>query len=114
MLKQLNSLVVYHVTLASNASSILENGIDPSYSSGKMQVSWYVSKHRIEWAVLHLSLLYHVLPEDLCICACCVEPKHLSVFMQPGRYYSKSVIHPESVVGVMEFFFPQGEIDNGQ
>ena len=48
-------LTVFHVSPDFNIGNILKRGILPSMSRGKEQVSWYVVRDRIEWALAHVS-----------------------------------------------------------
>lgn len=49
------AMILYHVSPTRNTVSISEHGIDPSYSTGKLEASWYVSKNRVLWAIAHCS-----------------------------------------------------------
>jgi hypothetical protein len=99
-------MIVYHITPTSNIPSILIYGIDPQYSNGKDERSWYVAKHKIDWALVHISMTYDLPVGELSVCCCHVDSKDLTMFMEPGRYFSRSVIFPEStypMIGAVSF-----------
>lgn len=58
---------LYHVTPATNQESILASGVDPVFSQGKRQISWWVTRERLAWAIAHTALKHHVMVEDLVI-----------------------------------------------
>lgn len=51
---------VYHVTPGFNQAAILAVGVDPAWSRGKREVSWWVTLPRLEWALAHVSARYAV------------------------------------------------------
>ncbi len=111
MLKNIPSMVVFHVTPEENVMSIMEHGINPKFSAGKMPVCWYVAKRYIEWAVIHVSVQHHVYPHELAVLAVLADGKDLTPFFTPGRYYSKAIMFPESVTPAMFFLHTLGQGD---
>lgn len=114
MLKNIPSLVVYHVTPAENVMNIHDKGLLPSLAKGKMQAVWFVSRQHIQWAIIHCSNNHSTLPEDLAVCAVLVDGKDLYRFNRPGFYYSRHIHKIESATPAM-FFLHQcglGEIEN--
>jgi hypothetical protein len=109
MLKRVGSLVIFHVTPAENIPSIHLQGICPSYAKGKMQASWYVSKQRIEWALIHTSVAHHVSIDELAVCAVLAESEDLYKFFRPGYYYSYRTLRIESATPAMFFLHNMGE-----
>lgn len=59
--------IMYHVTLNRNVSSIKDRGIDPSFSKGKLIVSWFVDFEHIQWALVKMSLKHKVPVSDMVI-----------------------------------------------
>ena len=57
----------YHVTLKSNADSILKNGIEPNRSTGQLAVSWYVTGQRLWWAIAHIAAKQNCSVDDLVV-----------------------------------------------
>lgn len=114
MLKQIGSLVVYHVTPDWNVQSINETGIDPSHSRGKMKASWYVSKQHIEWAIIHTSVGHSTLIDELVVCATLVQGEDMYRFNRPGFYYTFKVHQIESATPALFFLHSigMGEIEN--
>lgn len=88
--------VLYHVTPTEHIDSIDGEGIDPSYSRGKLKASWYVNKQNIQWAILHVSLKYNVPVRDITVCATLIDWEHMRRTCQPGRYFTQHLYHPES------------------
>ena len=114
MLKDIHSLILYHVTPSENVQSILQNGIDPAYATGKMKASWYVSRHRIEWAIIHAANLHHCTPDEMHVCAVHVLGSTMYRFNRAGFYYTYTIQQIESATPVM-FFLHEcglGEIEN--
>lgn len=115
MLKHVGSLVIYHITPEENIPSILMQGICPSYATGKMQASWYVSKAHIEWAMIHTSVAHHTMIDELAVCAVLANAHGLYKFFKPGFYYTYETYQPESITPAMFFLhnMGEGEVDNG-
>ena len=111
MLTNIGSLVVFHVTPMENIASIHMQGISPSYAKGKMLASWYVSKYRIEWAMIHTSLSHHVHMDELAVCAVLADSADLYKFIRPGYFYSYRTMKIESATPAMFFLHDIGEGD---
>jgi len=112
MLNLVGSLIVYHVTPEENIASIWMKGICPSYARGKMGASWYISKHRIEWALIHTSVAHHVGIDELAVCAVHVDAVDLYKFFKPGYYYSFTTLQIESATPAMFFLHNYGMDDD--
>lgn len=69
-----SSLTLYHVTPSRNVGSIAMSGIEPILATGKQQLSWYVERSRLLWAIAHCSARHH-LPVN-----------ELTVFEMPANY----------------------------
>jgi len=108
------SLVLFHVTPAENVQSILECGIDPKYATGKMKAAWFVSKQRIEWALIHTSAHHHVQIDELAVCAVMVYGRDMYKFNRPGFYYTYITHKIETATPAMFFLHSigMGEIEN--
>jgi len=52
--------MLYHVTLAKNLDSITRSGVDPLYSTGARQLSWFVESSKLAWAILHTQTRHKV------------------------------------------------------
>lgn len=63
-----SNMIAFHISLKDNRRSIQKDGIEPAYSTGKRQVSWWCDNARVMWALTHLSLKYNVPVADLIIC----------------------------------------------
>jgi len=114
MLHDVHSLVLYHVTPAENVLSILETTIDPKYAKGKMPVIWMVSRHRIEWALIHTSVHHDTAIDSLAVCAVHVFGKDVYRFNRAGFYYSYMAHKVESATPAMFFLHSigMGEVEN--
>lgn len=112
MLKNIPSLVLFHVTPMENVHLIQQGGIDPRKSKGKMPVSWYVAKRHIEWAVVHCSVAHHVYPDELAVISILAKGSDMTTFFVPGRYYTYVTYQAESVTPAMFFLHSMGEGDN--
>lgn len=49
------NLKLFHVSREANVPSILELGVSPSFSLGKLRVAWYADSSRLSWAISHVS-----------------------------------------------------------
>lgn len=88
--------ILYHVTLSDRIVSIYEQGIDPAYSTGRLDASWYVNKSQIAWAILHTSIRHGAPVADIMVCAVLIEWKHMRRTSRPGRYYTAQTFTIES------------------
>jgi len=111
MLSFSGSRVLFHVTPAVNTLSILCDGLDPRFSTGKMHAVWLVSKSRIEWSAIHVSLSKHTLPEDLSVCAVPVQGYQVHKFFKVGFYYSFDTLQVESITPLM-FVLHSGNVSD--
>ena len=114
MISEQCSMVVYHITVEDFVYSINVRGIDPLYSRGKMKASWYVSKHNIQWAIIHTSVGHHEPVESLVVCAVHVMGKDMFKFNRPGFYYTFKAHVIESATPALFFLHSigMGEIEN--
>jgi len=51
-----DDLLLFHVTPTFNYPSIAKNGVNPAFSLGKTQESWWADLWAVNWAILHVSL----------------------------------------------------------
>lgn len=58
----------FHVTPAKNVSNIEKCGVMAEYSQGARDVSWWVDRRRIEWAIMHVCQKYHLPPQEVWVC----------------------------------------------
>lgn len=59
--------MLYHVTPAKNAGSIAVTGIEPALATGKQQLSWFVDRSRLVWAIAHCSARHHISVDQLVV-----------------------------------------------
>jgi len=88
--------ILYHVTIGSNVDSIWSIGIDPNYSKGKFDASWYVVKDKILWAICHVANRHDCKLDDIFVCAVLVDWKHMRRTNLQGVYYTKQLFHAET------------------
>jgi len=101
------SAILYHVTPAENTFAILKAGVDPAFSVGKLKAAWYVSRHNIEWALLHCSARHIVPVNDLAVCATLVQWDDMKRTNRKGVFYTFVVYTPENVSPAA--FFVEGD-----
>lgn len=58
-------MTLYHVSPSKNRDSIARFGIDPIFSKGKQNVSWFVDQSKLVWAVAHCSARHSVSVDKL-------------------------------------------------
>jgi hypothetical protein len=64
-------LYYYHVTGYEIAKRIIDTGyVDPKLSQGKNNVSWYVTRSRVTWAIAHTCKRHDWQVSDLAILTC--------------------------------------------
>lgn len=89
--------VLYHVTIGSNIDSIWANGIDPNYSKGKFDASWYVTKENLLWSILHVADRHDCELDDIYICAVVIDWRSMRRTNKPGRYFTTQCFKVETV-----------------
>lgn len=58
---------LYHVTPRKNLESILASGVDPVFSQGARQVTWWVTRDRLPWAIAHCSIRHNCKVAELAV-----------------------------------------------
>ena len=89
--------VLYHVTIESNVSGITNEGVRPDLAQRNHKASWWVSKQRLEWAMLHTSARHGTPIEKLFVCAALIYWEDMKRTNLMGIYYTYELIHPESI-----------------
>lgn len=82
----------YHVTLERCVSGIIDYGLDPGLSRGKIPAVWLADSKRLHWALAHVAVKHNVLIADLWVATVHVDPRDLQRFRWPGIYLCKHVI----------------------
>lgn len=77
---------LFHVTLAQNAESIWQGGVDPHRSTGKLLVSWWVDRDDVVWALAHVSARYGVPVDQLIVIECDIPSVLVRRWATPGLY----------------------------
>lgn len=111
MLKDIHSLVVYHITPSENVQSILEVGVSTRYSHCKNNTVWVVSRQRIEWAIIHASNRHSVSVDNLAVCSLLVDGRHLTRLGRPGIYFASITLPIETAIPAMFFMEELGQGD---
>jgi hypothetical protein len=89
--------ILYHVTTAKDVMNIWDVGVDPQYSRGKLEASWYINKHNILWAIAHVSARHQVSVDQLYVCAVLIEWKSMRRTARPGFYYTLRTFRVENL-----------------
>lgn len=89
--------VLYHVTTVDSVDGIVNNGIDPDRSTGKLKASWYVSKNNIQWAILHVCNRHHREPADVFVCRTVVNWSAMRRTAKPNVFYTLNKYSPEDI-----------------
>jgi hypothetical protein len=95
--------VLFHITPEENAQSIDTSGILPMYSKGKMQVSWYVRRSEILWALAHTSSRHDLPTNRLVVCAVVIEWEKVKRTSRQGFYYTYERYFVESISPAVMF-----------
>lgn len=80
--------VYFHVTLDVQMHGIEARGVLAEMSRGARDVSWWVGKARIEWAILHVANKYKVRIDEVWVCAAEIEGKELKRTSLGDVYYT--------------------------
>lgn len=112
MLNGINSMVVYHITPSENVQSIYEHGVSPRFSNCARNRVFVVSRHRIEWAIIHCSNRHSVSVDQLAVCALLVDGRHLTRMGFPGVYYAHIPLMIENSTPAMFFIEELGQGDS--
>jgi len=99
--------VLYHVTISSNLDSIWADGIDPHYSKGKFEATWYVSQERLLWAVLHVADRHDCKLDDIFVIAVNIDWRYMRRTNRLGVYYTKHTFTGDTVTPAR--YFTEGE-----
>lgn len=95
--QQISTGILYHVTIGSNVDNIWASGIDPNYSTGKLDAAWYITKENILWAICHVASRHGCLMDDIFVCSVLVEHKAMRGTCRKGIYYTKSCFFAETI-----------------
>lgn len=97
-----NTGVLWHITSQSNLESILNIGIDPAFSAGKRDLSWYVKKNRIEDMILHISVRHNLSVPEMVVLGVVIDWDAMIRTAWKGVYCTKQNYPVETVsLGVM-------------
>lgn len=88
--KKCEIMTLWHITPIMNVDSILWSGIDPRYSTGKHEKSWYVRWWGIAWALAHISMKKHI-PIWQLVCFRVKVPKECVTHFNRNVYTTKYV-----------------------
>lgn len=86
---------LYHLTRRGEAIEIVLDGLDPTRSTGKRQVSWLCDATRLSWAVKHLSKHHGWNPSELYVLRVTVRKEDVRRYRRgvftckvfvPGKY----------------------------
>jgi len=80
---------MYHVTHMGCVASIIENGLDPAYSNGKIKAVWLADSKRLHWAIAHVAAKHNDIIADLWVAVVHVDPRDLKRFRWPGIYLAE-------------------------
>lgn len=97
------TLTLFHVTPDYNVPSIQERGIDPYFTTGKMDVCWFVSRYNIQWALLHVSFCKDVRPSGLVVMTVNQPSEKFKGFFKPGIYKCEHIIFPDDISESVNF-----------
>lgn len=85
---------MYHVTPSYNVPSILTEGIQPRYSEGKREASYYVTRNAIEWAILYVSAKRYLHVSELTVFTVEIPRYQLARCNHIHMYYTKGIFRP--------------------
>lgn len=90
--KRLN---LYHITSYDTMKLILDSkGIDPAKSEGKRNVSWYVTRALVGWAIAHCLSRHEVAFDKLVVLKVVVATKEVLRTSRRGIYCSNRALYP--------------------
>ncbi len=85
--------LAYHLTTYEHAMKIIDSGfIDPAFSQGKKPVCWYVSQHKMTWAVSHVCQRQNCLVEQVVIFTVWTPQDDMKHSNKRGVYWCASKI----------------------
>jgi len=93
----------YHVTTGDALASIFSHGIDPSYSKGKLKVTWLVSRYKIAWAILHVSYSHQAIVDDIYVCRVNVDWGAIKRSNKAGVVYTYDLLPVDDISPAMWF-----------
>jgi len=99
--------VLYHVTISGNIDSIWADGINPHYSKGKFEASWYVTKERLLWSILHVADRHDCKLDDIFVIAVQIQWQLMRRTNKSGIYFTKHTFSVDTVTPAR--YFTEGE-----
>jgi hypothetical protein len=89
----------YHVTGCETAKKIIDCGfIDPAFSQGRQNVVWYVSRHKVTWAIAHVIQRHSLSLVDVAIMTVINEHINMKNTNRKGIYFSDVKLSPIEMV----------------
>jgi len=98
---------LYHITLARNANSILEFGVNLEWSRGLVPVSYWVDEDRVPWALAHVSQRKRVPVNELVIAVCSHDEAELIRTRLSGVFIRRVTVYPTVIRAAAEMFPPE-------
>jgi hypothetical protein len=86
---------LYHVTTGNVLESIQDQGIMPEYSVSKFKVSWFVTRVKVPWAILHVLSRHVALMDDIFVCPVLVEWDAMRNCGKEGVFYTQKTFKIE-------------------
>jgi len=88
----------YHITTYENALKILDTGyIDPRKSTGRQNVTWYVSRSKVTWAIAHVCMRHQVTLDKIAILTVLNEHINMKNSNRKGIYFSRARLQPSEM-----------------
>jgi len=96
----------YHVALFQNKTSITRTGVDPQFSTGAQFRSWFVTREKLAWAILHTQKRHKAMIGEIIVFQCETLKKaqnsgHKGIFSTPCNNRVKYLGTADQVIGLI-------------
>jgi hypothetical protein len=92
-------MILYHVSPERNTANIQAHGVDPTLSEGARQVSWWVAREKLTWAIAHVSARHDLSARHIDVHTANIKAfGQVSRFATRGVFTSKCVVRPDRVL----------------
>lgn len=97
---------LYHWTPRINVRSIMREGLDPVYSTGRQRRVWLAGYRRAQWACSHAAARHRVSPDEMVLLRVDVTRLKLTRTCWSDVRTSASVIDPARITQMVAMYVP--------
>lgn len=111
MSKATNGRVMFHATHGDNLASIMLNGLDPRYATGKRKAVWFVPRTGIDQGILHAAIRHNWRVEELVVLTLVIDSDHIRYSGNSLLFYSEHIEQAENYARAVAYL-PEDDDEN--